>query len=356
MFTSNVGLGVTTNLAHSVTIGRRTVVTYATDGSINQYYTKNQASNTGAGFSWTVPVALNFKPFDEAQETYCRLVNAAAIVTDLIGIAYAAAGLGIARHQSPQNVQTWLGAAAPVAVTCMGLNGILTVLGLVLGHWMDTQTASTAANAGATSLELGEGTAVLKTKAVMAPATKTAAPMLSLDATAKQIVLETDEAGGKPRLRLDGNAGEAKLGTKDQVEITLSDASIILKFKDKGTITMSSTGIIMQAGTGGTLHSITVKDGAIDIAGTTINIDGTTTNISTLEAKVTAAEKGLVTANKAVADAAKLAADAVTAAANAAQEATQAKAAADAVAKQLKALEPEEPGPIDPAVAASLYS
>lgn len=119
--------------------------------------------------------------FDLLQERYCNMINISAVVMDSLAVAYSLVGMGLADFSSPSAVQTWLCGAEVMALACGALNGILLALGLCLGGKVDTlgdDTSDTGPNGGATTLTVGDGSAVLQTGA------DKKAPSLSLiDAT-----------------------------------------------------------------------------------------------------------------------------------------------------------------------------
>ncbi len=328
-FNSAIGWSVSAQLARSVAIGWRTAVSYAADGSNNEYYTKAQASNTGAGFSWTVPAAgPSYLAFDAMQETWCKLVNKAALASNVVAALYAVSGASIALDGSPAAVQTWLKGAEPIAIICTTINAILGAMGLVLGYMVDQQAGSVATQVGATTFDLGAGRAVLKTKASIAA---NSAPILTLDANSKQIVLATNESSpAAPKLLLDGTGGLIGLGKGvGGPQITMGD-QFVLQLGTTSSIVLNATGITLASGG----HTISIGSGGIAIAGTTITIDGTTSKIGSLETQISNVVQGLAEVKDAAqqADLALAATDMLTS-----EALEQATAALDAAKKAAEA-------------------
>jgi hypothetical protein len=300
MWSSTLGWSVTAQMARVINIGWRTVVANAKDGSNNQYYTKDQAANTAQGFSWTVPKKDKYKDFDTWQEKYCRLVNKLALATDALAIVYSAIGLGIAEAGHPKTVQGWLTVAEPMAIVCAAADVILASMGLWMGAWVDTQAANTVANAGATSLVLGDGTGVLKT------GDDKAAPAVSVIAKTKQVTLSADDPDKGNMLCVDGDCG-VFLGKWDKALVSVTDDGLMLKFGNTVSIFLSSDGIVLNAGT----HSVNIEDSGISISGQKVTIEAAMAEIDALQTQLAAAQKGVTAANKAAAEASKVAQQAV---------------------------------------------
>jgi hypothetical protein len=213
---NTIGYAVTAQLARTVNIGWRSVVSTKADGSNNAYFTVDQASSTGAGFKWTVPVATNYTDFDNMQKKFCAVVNVAAVVVDALALAYATAGLIEADNKSPAQVQAWLKAAEPVAILCTALDGILAVAGVVLGYIVDHKTDdNNADNIGATAIKVNDGSIELTTATpnpALNPAPDPSSPNVKLQKTAGggSITLTTGQGAS---ITLDGNSIKIEAAT-----------------------------------------------------------------------------------------------------------------------------------------------